>query len=148
MTFPALDLAAMATRIHGVGVAPGLGYSGGISSDLTFLVAAVAGVEFRLDGTVGPTPGDNYSGDTVWHAGTFTASDFEIMATMISGTSTPTGNIPFGSFATLDIVRYLNLIRATPLGEETANFDITIREIAVPANTTTGRVTMFVNYNA
>ncbi len=150
MNFPALDLVALATRIKGAGGANPLGYSGGSVITLVFGPSpAVAGVEFGTDGQVMETPSStsSYGGDPIWISGTFDPADFEIKAEMVSGTTTPAGNIPFGSFASLSVIRSLELIRSS-IGEDIAVFDITIREIATPSNTTTGQVTLFVNFNA
>lgn len=140
MTFPALDLVALSTRING-GVAPNpLGYSGG-TTDVGVSPAespAEAGVDFRTNGTVGWAP-TGYTGDTSWISGVFDPADFEISATMISGTTTPSGTIPFGSFAPLSSARFLSLLAFTAF-EQTATFDVTVREIATPANSTTGQV--------
>jgi len=139
MTFPALDLVALATRIKGVG-AGGLGWSGGGVFAFKFSGTVTVEIEFRTDGSVGLSvfSDGNYSGSTVWIQGAFDPADYEIKATMISGTTTPTGDIPFGSFIALSSNRELRVVRSVP-GLDEAFFTIEIREILVPANSTSAQ---------
>ena len=145
MSFPALELVALSTRIHGAGAGGDIAFSGASIITLSSSPSASASLRFTESGLVIKRPGTlgNFSGDGVWGV-SVAGADFEIRATMISGTTTPSGDIPFGSFISLSVDRDLFILAPSPGSEEFAQFLIEIREIAVPANITSGQCNLFV----
>ena len=120
-----------------------ISYTGGGVIDFD-PVLAVCGVSFESDGSVIKTPAStgNYSGDPAWIEGTFDPADYEIKADLVSEVgNSASGNISFSVYQPLSISRYLEVSQPA-IGASLSIINITIREIAVPANSTTGQINL------